>query len=158
MAKDYYLVHHGIKGQKWGLRRFQNEDGTLTAEGRERYGYGASARYNVGEKTLTLKDDITGNKIKINNVSLNDFQKFNDDLYEKGLKEYLKMGNDTIKSMGIKGVSYEDLLLNLDDDHELLLEAEKFVNDYSDIYVTEIIEKQIKKGETEIMLQDKNKN
>ena len=32
-----YLVHYGIKGQKWGLRRFQNEDGTLTQEGRERY-------------------------------------------------------------------------------------------------------------------------
>lgn len=33
-----YLMHHGVKGQKWGLRRFQNEDGTLTAEGRARYG------------------------------------------------------------------------------------------------------------------------
>lgn len=33
-----YLSHHGIKGQKWGIRRFQNDDGTLTPEGRERYG------------------------------------------------------------------------------------------------------------------------
>lgn len=33
-----YLCHHGIKGQKWGIRRFQNEDGTLTEEGRRRYG------------------------------------------------------------------------------------------------------------------------
>lgn len=33
------LYHHGIKGQRWGLRRYQNEDGTLTAEGRERYGF-----------------------------------------------------------------------------------------------------------------------
>lgn len=32
-----YLAHHGIKGQKWGLRRFQNEDGSLTPAGRERY-------------------------------------------------------------------------------------------------------------------------
>ena len=32
------LYHHGIKGQKWGVRRFQNPDGTLTAEGRARYG------------------------------------------------------------------------------------------------------------------------
>ena len=28
----------GIKGQKWGIRRFQNEDGTLTEEGKRRYG------------------------------------------------------------------------------------------------------------------------
>lgn len=33
-----YLAHHGIKGQKWGIRRFQNPDGTLTHEGRLRYG------------------------------------------------------------------------------------------------------------------------
>lgn len=32
----YILEHHGIKGQKWGVRRFQNKDGTLTAEGRQR--------------------------------------------------------------------------------------------------------------------------
>lgn len=32
----YYLAHHGIKGQKWGVRRYQNKDGTLTAEGKKR--------------------------------------------------------------------------------------------------------------------------
>jgi hypothetical protein len=30
------LFHHGIKGQKWGVRRFQNPNGTLTAEGKKR--------------------------------------------------------------------------------------------------------------------------
>ena len=35
------LYHHGIKGQKWGIRRYQNEDGTLTAEGKRR-----SSQYN----------------------------------------------------------------------------------------------------------------
>ena len=32
------LYHHGINGQKWGVRRFQNEDGSLTEAGRDRYG------------------------------------------------------------------------------------------------------------------------
>lgn len=32
------LYHFGVKGMHWGIRRYQNEDGTLTAEGRERYG------------------------------------------------------------------------------------------------------------------------
>lgn len=33
-----YLKHYGIQGQKWGVRRYQNLDGTLTEEGRARYG------------------------------------------------------------------------------------------------------------------------
>lgn len=33
-----YLVHHGIKGQKWGVRRFQYDDGSRTPSGKQRYG------------------------------------------------------------------------------------------------------------------------
>lgn len=46
----YYLAHHGIRGQKWYVRRFQNSDGSLTAEGRLRYG--------SGKKKYTLSDRI----------------------------------------------------------------------------------------------------
>lgn len=42
------LYHHGIIGQKWGVRRFQNADGTWTAAGKERYGSGKAKE--VGEK------------------------------------------------------------------------------------------------------------
>ena len=34
-----YLIHHGIIGQKWGVRRYQNKDGSLTRAGRYHYGY-----------------------------------------------------------------------------------------------------------------------
>ena len=32
-----YFYHSGIRGQKWGIRRYQHEDGTLTEEGKSRY-------------------------------------------------------------------------------------------------------------------------
>ena len=34
---NYDLAHHGILGQKWGIRRYQNKDGSLTDKGRARY-------------------------------------------------------------------------------------------------------------------------
>lgn len=36
--KTNYLAHHGVKGQKWGVRRYQNPDGSLTSAGRKKYG------------------------------------------------------------------------------------------------------------------------
>lgn len=37
MQYESYLQHHGIKGQKWGVRRYQNMGGSLTSNGRQRY-------------------------------------------------------------------------------------------------------------------------
>lgn len=34
---ETWLAHHGIKGMKWGVRRFENPDGTLTEAGKKRY-------------------------------------------------------------------------------------------------------------------------
>lgn len=51
------LYHHGIKGQKWGVRRYQNPDGSLTNEGR--------AKYSVGEAERDLG---LGNKKRLNSV------------------------------------------------------------------------------------------
>lgn len=59
---NYYwtdeLYHHGMQGQKWGLRRYQNRDGTLTPLGkqmranREQY---SSKNYDVGEARINRR-------------------------------------------------------------------------------------------------------
>ena len=68
-----YLEHHGILGMKWGVRRYQNTDGSLTPEGRERY-YGskesrklANNLTNVQSYTLDVGSPLTGgtNKTKV---------------------------------------------------------------------------------------------
>lgn len=46
------LTHHGIKGQHWGVRRYQNTDGSLTPEGRRHWGIGDAIR---GAKTNVQK-------------------------------------------------------------------------------------------------------
>ncbi len=48
------IEHHGIKGQRWGVRRFQNKDGTLTSAGKKRYGLSADG----GRKEYNLRRNI----------------------------------------------------------------------------------------------------
>lgn len=65
------LYHHGIKGQKWGIRRFQNPDGTYTEAGLKRYrrfdaksdlGYKPFQRLNKVQSGYTdrYKTDVKG--------------------------------------------------------------------------------------------------
>lgn len=51
MSELTYLAHHGVKGQKHGVRQYQNKDGSLTALGRVHYGVGVAkkAAHNVKE-------------------------------------------------------------------------------------------------------------
>lgn len=68
---DNSLSHHGVKGQKWGIRRYQNPDGTLTEEGKARY---LEYPNRMGESHYTLmekgiKRDISDkNKSKLKSI------------------------------------------------------------------------------------------
>lgn len=50
------ISHHGVKGQKWGVRRYQNPDGTLTEEGKKRYG----ENFGTGNSHSILRRIATG--------------------------------------------------------------------------------------------------
>ena len=61
------LIHHGIRGQKWHHRRWQNEDGSLTPAGRIHYGVGEARKRKVGldeNGIKALKDAKTFNTDK----------------------------------------------------------------------------------------------
>lgn len=60
MPNEWYLAHYGIKGQKWGVRRFQNADGSLTAEGKARYG--SDGKISLSDKRVIRKEYKADNK------------------------------------------------------------------------------------------------
>lgn len=61
---DEYLEHHGILGQKWGVRRFENAAGRLTAAGKSRYNQINGEYQKLKKKVMPSKVESTGEKKK----------------------------------------------------------------------------------------------
>lgn len=66
--EELYLEHHGILGQKWGLRRFQNPDGSYTNAGMKRY----SARENYKNVMRDKHEEQSYNKKGLKNNLINE--------------------------------------------------------------------------------------
>lgn len=68
-----YLEHHGIMGMKWGVRRYQNEDGSYTEAGRKRYGIGSERKSAKQVKRFLNENDqsIAYNKSLIKRSDIN---------------------------------------------------------------------------------------
>lgn len=134
MTKEYagYLAHHGIKGQKWGVRRFQNEDGTLTPEGKQRY-------YDAFDKVEKEADDrIAINEKQIADVKENGWnaesafsKKFVKDVKREGLL------NDEYLDYIVKNVFVSDLEL-AKSNKKIAKEAKDFLSQNKDITLDEI--------------------
>ena len=87
------LYHFGVKGMKWGVRRYQNEDGTLTKAGSERYARDARERdYSEYDPTTSSYYKTSGLKVNADRYVKEDMQR------TKNLVDSTKKKNDTIKT------------------------------------------------------------
>ena len=73
MYVNYEIRHHGILGQRWGVRRFQNADGSLTSAGRRRLEKRDAkwARKNYDKIEKTAKQRVKGDLDKYASELLN---------------------------------------------------------------------------------------
>jgi hypothetical protein len=100
---DIWIAHHGIKGQKWGVRRFQNPDGTYTKEGLERLRYSKQAR-----NASKTKSDV---EFIINSMSKDDRDKVlaGSDHYLT-VEEGASVCKRVLKKDGDKPIAFFDIL------------------------------------------------
>lgn len=117
---DFVIAHHGIKGQKKGVRNYRNYDGTLTPEGKERY-YGDKSDSSKTKATTKPKtkeehkiEPKTDTKPKTEVKPKNDNQnkkadnkpKSNMNLQSKALRESSKMMDEAAKAIPHKPGQY----------------------------------------------------
>lgn len=110
------LYHHGILGQKWGVRRYQNEDRSLTEEGKARYRKENSASSTESKKPGILSNAVQS--IKRTGKMFADRSKMN------FKKRHPWMMTDSELNDVVNRMSMEKRLRDLDKDEK----ASKFIN------------------------------
>ena len=113
-----YLAHHGILGMKWGVRRYQNKDGSLTKEGMKRYA--REERLTEKREDVKYRSTLTDQELrdKINRLQLErQLRQLTDEEINRGrsaVNEILsKVGKDTateilkavFKGFGLYGIN-----------------------------------------------------
>ena len=146
------LRHHGIKGQKWGVRRFQNSDGSLTAAGRKRYGDGESSyeygKDSGGRKVVRVAKGSSSiedyqnaiKKTKAAGESVENIRKFNNDVkrikdpaMEKRIRKSTEQMTDKELQQRVNRLNMEDNYTRMMMHREQLKQGEDYVNRVLDV-------------------------
>lgn len=121
------LTHWGIKGMKWGVRRYQNKDGSLTPAGRKRYSEEGESSGSSGSSKSSSSN--TSGKKKISEMS-------NDELRERTTRINLEL-------------QYKEAIARANPDK--MRRAKKLVSDLAESAVRNLGQKAIEKGINSLM-------
>ena len=149
MSND--LQHHGIRGMKWGVRRYQNTDGSLTPAGRKRY-----SDYDGGKDSPVRKTiPVGGGKRKSSSVEdyqnaikrtksvgegIDSARKFNDDVkrikdpaMEKRIRKSTEQMSDKELQQRVQRLNMEDNYTRMMMHREHLKQGEDYVSKMLDV-------------------------
>ena len=126
------LRHHGIKGQKWGVRRFQNSDDSLTAAGRKRYGDGKGSSVEDYQNAIK-KTKAAGESVENIRKFNNDIKRIKDPAMEKRIRKSTETMTDKELQQRVNRLNMEDNYTRMMMNREQLKQGEDYVNRVLDV-------------------------
>lgn len=121
-----YVQHHGIKGQKWGVRRFQNTDGSLTAEGKKRY---STSDYEQAIGKTKTAGKVVNEAKTLNNTA----KKLNDPVVERRIRKNATEMSDIELQKRVQRLNMEDNYTRMMMQRENLERGRTFVDKALDV-------------------------
>lgn len=121
------LQHFGIFGMKWGIRRFQNEDGTLTEEGKKRYNHRVRDVGAAKEHVLTsIENDKKSRDFFLKNAN--------------AIKNMPRNRNTVKKEMKLSDVDYDDAIEQFGSLEKYLKFEERYYRNEANSYSSRILD------------------
>lgn len=129
------IKHHGVKGQKWGVRRYQNEDGSLTNAGKKRYGTEENfeKQYPADKKksdinTLNSGKNAVRNAKEINR-GINELEKEKASKKQKKVnKQIEEAARENAKNMSDKELRDAVNRLNMEENYTRMMSNRNYVD------------------------------